>query len=162
MYTGFYRERDVLRQESNDNSIDFEFMENYDGIDLYLYLHGICYVFALYLHNKYGYPIVCFYDDIGLIHVFCKKQINGKDYYIDIRGITDDAEEFFDEFSDWMDYQNLDDSIIIKEFNNSEDYLSFLKRFVSTIECKSPKRMLEIEQVISDNPSYYSFNNLKY
>ena len=75
---------------------------------------------------------------------------------------TDDAEEFFDEFSDWMDYQNLDDSIIIKEFTDKKTFLSFLRIFGSTKLCYSHEKLSEIKQVISGNPLYYSFDNSEY
>lgn len=70
-----------------------------------IFLHGVCGIFALALHKKFGYDVVVlaeeniegldWYD--RLIHVFCRKG----SAFIDVRGVTADEEAFLDEFSDF-------------------------------------------------------------
>ena len=68
------------------------------------FLHGFCHIFSLRLHNEYGYKVENLYDeDGGLIHSYCRTPDGG---YVDIRGITADAQVFFDEFADFLDPMN--------------------------------------------------------
>src|SRR5699024_8523258 len=79
-----------------------------DGLDASIFLHGVCGIFALVLHETFGYEIwvVAFEpEDWGdeadtwenrLVHVYCQKG----DRYVDVRGITDNEDAFFDEFAD--------------------------------------------------------------
>lgn len=79
-----------------------------DGLDASIFLHGVCGIFALVLHETFGYEIwvVAFEpEDWGdeadtwenrLVHVYCHKG----DRYVDVRGITDNEDAFFDEFAD--------------------------------------------------------------
>ena len=79
-----------------------------DRLDASIFLHGVCGIFALALHETFGYEIwaVAFEpEDWGdkedtwenrLVHVYCQKG----DCYVDVRGITDNEDAFFDEFAD--------------------------------------------------------------
>ena len=81
-----------------------------DGMDASIFLHGVCGIFALALHETFGYGlwVVAFEpenwgdeDDTWanrLVHIYCQKD----DCYIDVRGITHDREAFFDEFADFL------------------------------------------------------------
>lgn len=79
-------------------------------------LHGYCDLFAIQLGKflkeknipfKYG---ILSDDEEGLIHSYlyvCDEKIcNNTELIIDVRGITDDFEEFFDEFSDFFSYSS--------------------------------------------------------
>lgn len=72
-----------------------------------IFLHGVCGIFALALHNEFGYDILVAAEenteglpwDERLVHAYCCKD----DAYIDVRGITEDEDSFLDEFSDFLD-----------------------------------------------------------
>ena len=103
---GFYIKLDELNEEFEDYDFDFSFLENeisYKRITPDWFLHGNCDIFACYLHEKYGYEIKAIYeyDSNQLIHVYCTAEINNKTVYIDVRGITDDWNEFITEYDDW-------------------------------------------------------------
>ncbi len=90
-------------------------------VDYSVFLHGECAVFALVLHDVYGYPVDWVVDDNydgtdspwnHLVHVYCYVGENGTKpdtsedavLWMDIRGMTGDPEEFFTEFQDFFDY----------------------------------------------------------
>ena len=103
---GFYVKLDELNEEFEDYDYSFDFLENevsYSRITPDWFLHGNCDIFACYLHEKYGYEMkaVYEYDSEELIHAYCTAEVNNKTVYIDIRGITDDWNEFITEFDDW-------------------------------------------------------------
>lgn len=74
--------------------------------DASFFLHGVCGIFALALNEIYGYTIEIAAEEnyeglpweARLVHVYC---VDG-DNYIDIRGVTDDQDAFFDEFADFL------------------------------------------------------------
>lgn len=79
-------------------------------------LHGHCDIFAIQLGRvlkekniPFQYCILSSEDE-GLIHCFlyvCDENIhNNTELAIDVRGITDDFEEFFDEFADFFSYRS--------------------------------------------------------
>lgn len=100
--------------------------ENEQEVDAGFYLHGICGVFALALHNRFGYHIEWALDDEWevekedeeessepdaqeydpwehLIHIYCIMPPSGsKESLIDIRGITQDEDRFFEPFEDFF------------------------------------------------------------
>lgn len=93
-------------QQKKLQSEDFNFMENIHINNLCLldFLHGFCNIFALCLHNIYHYEIMNVYNyDKSLIHSFCIYHKNNKRYFIDIRGITTDLNEFLIDFENWID-----------------------------------------------------------
>lgn len=111
-----------------------------DGLDASIFLHGVCGIFALALHETFGYELwVVAYepedwedeDDAWtnrLVHVYCQKD----GYYIDVRGITDDRNAFFDEFADFLygddeyiDIPATDLKDWISSSMSSEEYESF-------------------------------------
>lgn len=88
---------------------NFEGEEGYDFLESIVannkticafdFLHGKCEKFALALNEIFGYKIILWtnYDyDLKtnvLIHAFNVFEHNGKTYYADIRGVTDDLNE---------------------------------------------------------------------
>ncbi len=105
--TGYYLE------ETHLESGGFEYMEVDDiggELDLkssrwnpYSFLHGHCDLFAKVLNQKFGYPILYAYGDNGcLAHAYCIVDVNGKQCYVDVRGICSDWDEFISEFDDWL------------------------------------------------------------
>ena len=82
-------------------------------MDAGVFLHGNCGIFAMALHERFGYSIehvVAPADDddddeedsvpgTQLVHIYC---LDGDTLY-DVRGGTDDEDFFFEEFSDWVD-----------------------------------------------------------
>lgn len=120
----FYLER---KQNTGDfeEDLGFNFMdsveiihpgpnEKRENINFYEFLHGYCDVFAYRLREKFGYDICFDYEDEDcsqLIHAYCTVTVGNKTYWIDCRGITDDYEEFIEEFADWDCFGNMDSSI---------------------------------------------------
>ena len=111
MLQGFW-----LKARTNDKlyPFNFDFMDEvYDGTQncTMAYLHGYCayFAYAYALKNKNG-RIRTIYDyNNQLIHAYyvIADSEEGKEYYIDIRGITDDEEQFLDEFE--VTEQSIDD-----------------------------------------------------
>ena len=103
MYNGYYQE--LVQIQQDDTAANFGFLESVDiknGYSLYDYLHGRCDEFAAALSDFYGYSVEAVIDDAwGLIHAYCVTEIAGHKIYIDARGITDDDELFFSEFTDF-------------------------------------------------------------
>lgn len=87
-----------------------------DGIYLHssasLFLHEICGVFALALHHQYGYPLVMVTDGeerdeecdpfSRMVHIFCVDSRDGEDFFIDVRGATNDEQLFLAGFEDFI------------------------------------------------------------
>ena len=137
-HNGFYTVLDNLRKiDGEANMTDFLFgihsyegmTENDCGFDAQVYLHGLCDVFAKELQNKFGYKAMEVDDEDGyLVHAFCvvKRKNDWKTYYIDVRGITADSEEFFSEFEDFIDIEKARSSMkkfdadILKDYGDDE------------------------------------------
>ncbi len=106
MKNGFYNELEELRQEGQN--ANFGFLKNIDVTDessAYAFLHGVCDEFAVMLSDIYGYEIETVRNGVGrLIHAYCISQIGDEKAYIDVRGITTDAELFFNEFKNELYY----------------------------------------------------------
>lgn len=104
LINGYYEDLMTLRKEVPPE--DFYFLEDvFEGTDLsaYDFLHGFCFTFAIELSKTFGYEIETVKDeDLDLIHAYCVAQTNGDKVYIDIRGITNDPELFFDDFDDMV------------------------------------------------------------
>lgn len=109
MHTHYYVNRDKIEEENHRDGIitDFYFMENdllSDDISSYHFLHGMCDVFARYMAHTYGLRQEAILDDEGrLIHAYCMAQTpTGTTLFLDVRGWTDDYDEFLSEFDDWL------------------------------------------------------------
>ena len=86
-------------------------------MDAGVFLHGVCGIFALALSDVFRYDIELAYEQPDpdeektedplscfnrLVHIYCTKQVEGKTYYIDVRGVTESWETFYGTaFSDW-------------------------------------------------------------
>lgn len=89
MHTGFYK---IKRKNNSRHICNNEVFGKY--------LHGHCDEFAETLSERFGYEIHSLWnsDEDSLIHAYCFKFMNDKAYYIDARGITDNWDEFIEEF----------------------------------------------------------------
>lgn len=109
MHNGFYREQDLIVEECGENreDIGFWFMDtmsffNDPDLDdevenMYRFLHGDCDSFAMMLSDAFGYGIWAIAGPGHIEHAWCRDG----DLFIDARGITDDADEFWAEFEDF-------------------------------------------------------------
>ncbi len=109
-HKGFYLSDNVIESlmaVENERYSEIQ-CEDYDAADyLYtsarLFLQGSCNLFALALHEKFGYEVYEIRDcENRLIHVFCKSIYQGQEVYIDVRGATTNFEECFSEFRNRM------------------------------------------------------------
>lgn len=85
--------------------------------DMNVYLHGFCTIFALALHEAYGYPVTLICDDdmnpgddplTYLTHAYCTWTTpDGNAIYIDVRGMTADRHGFMSEFKGFFDTEPL-------------------------------------------------------
>ena len=121
-------------------------------IDALYYLHGLCHQFALALNEIFEYNIVLWinYDeDIesdALVHAFNMFEYEGKQYYADVRGVTDNLKDIIGEF-DYSEeivapfgYNNKKAKVILKNLGLSTD-VSY-----------------HIYEVINNYKSYYQLN----
>ena len=80
------------------------------NFDAAVFLHGVCGIFALALHDRFGYKLDWVLDDEyeggnPWAHLVCSIT-DSEDILatVDVRGISDDFELFIDEFADFVDY----------------------------------------------------------
>ncbi|MFW5962424.1 MAG: hypothetical protein ACOCQR_02300 [bacterium] len=77
---------------------------NGERVSCIRFLHGFCDDFAIVLAEKFNYRLILWIDydwDIDkdvLVHAFNVCTVDGKTYYIDVRGITDDLDEIMSDF----------------------------------------------------------------
>lgn len=161
-YKGFYQDYFDLKDCYN-NEEDFEgfyFMENicesFDSddlnpIDLWKYIHGYCDEFAMMLSKLYGYEIKLAFEGDGfhtLIHAWCQVD----EYFIDVRGITNDSDLFFSEY----DMRNTK----IYTCKNVNEFISFARRVLQQEEkdfcviCEEELNKLECDSYME---YYYKF-----
>lgn len=78
----------------------------FEPMDATIYLHGVCGVFALALHDRLSHPIEALLDDSDgplwsrLVHLYCPVKVLGQQGYADVRGITTSWDEFLDEYAE--------------------------------------------------------------
>lgn len=81
----------------------------FETMDATIYLHGVCGVFALALHDRLGHPIEALLDDSDLpmwgrlVHLYCPVKVLGQQGYADVRGITTSWDEFLEEYAELSD-----------------------------------------------------------
>lgn len=74
-------------------------------MDATIYLHGVCGVFALAMHDRLSHPIEALLDDSDghiwnrLVHLYCPVKVLGQQGYADVRGITTSWDEFLKEYA---------------------------------------------------------------
>ena len=108
------------------------------GENALCFLHGVCGVFALALHNTFGYQIEVAADtDVDgtpweerIIHIYCR---DGQENFVDVRGITNDEDSFIVAFEDFFipkygEYINIQEDNLRKFLSKciDEDALSWL------------------------------------
>lgn len=118
---------------------------NHSPIGYDIYLHGICGIFALALHEVFHYEIYVLAEENvdglpwpdRLIHIYCKAD----DFLLDVRGATVDEEVFFDEFSDFMTKYSeifpIDSNSIrdmITQEMSTEEFTAFYNKALEYIE----------------------------
>ena len=80
--------------------------DGFEAVDATIYLHGVCGVFALALHDRIGHPIEALLDDNDgpmwsrLVHLYCPVKVLGQQGYADVRGITTSWDEFLEEYAE--------------------------------------------------------------
>lgn len=158
MLWGFYKELLELRADGLLDA-DFGFLENVPvGGSYYLYdfLHGCCDQFAAALSDFFGYQIeYVLGNDGNLIHAYCVQELSdGVTAYIDARGITVDAEVFFDEFRDWCDYDARSGSLCDLEGECQVRRHKDTKEMYSD-ESRELNQDKDLYQFLKDNRSYY-------
>lgn len=120
-----------------ENEEGYDFLENLRSnnkeINALYYLHGICHEFSLALNEIFGYDIVLWvnYDEEIegniLIHSFNIFGHEGKTYYADVRGITDNIEnitegfDYLEEIESPFGYNNEVAKSILKEIGLSTE-----------------------------------------
>lgn len=78
----------------------------FEAMDTTIYLHGVCGVFALALHDRFGHSIEALLDDNDLpmwsrmVHLYCPVKVLGQQGYADVRGITTSWDEFLEEYAE--------------------------------------------------------------
>ena len=138
MRYGFWEDRESFLEDYPDtgwNYLEDEFKTH--NRTPYNFLHGECDIFARYLSDKYGYMMSALYEEPNqLIHAYCTNEVNGVVYYIDVRGITDNWEEFIREFYDtgiWCgDYSYsyfLEGKELDEVLNHNRIEMSFLEAY---------------------------------
>lgn len=123
-----------------------DFEEEYNPYDnAWVFLHGSCQLFALALQRKYGYTALNLQvDESPHAHYFCKSSYEGKEVYIDVRGITADLNEVISKFVFKKKYK-------IVPYDFAEE------RVLS----KADKHGLEFaEQIINDYSYFYDVSQL--
>lgn len=98
MQKGYY---DAFGLSDELNSLLSPYNENDSAM---LFLHGYCSIFALALHDTYGYQTGWLLDgecedtdcpwDYSLLHIFCVKEEAGETVFIDVRGCQSDEDTF--------------------------------------------------------------------
>ena len=148
-HTGFYKEYPKKKLTDYENyllnDIPYETDNPYEMADIFL--NGSCDIFALYLHNKYGYEIYKL-SNRPAIHYFCIDYSKGIKKYIDVRGITTSYEEFICEFPrlkkiDINSAKKVEKLDIEKDIeqNKNDKFLYFGLKFA--------------EDIIENNPKFY-------
>lgn len=124
-----------------------------------VFLHGVCGVFALALHDMFGYPIEAVAEgnfdnslpwQARLIHIYGKQE----NVCIDVRGATDDWDDFLSEFSD-VAYTEFAETIPL----TVEQLREFLLQEMSEEEMREFCRMAKT--LIADNEFAYNLNSSK-
>ena len=106
METGYYSLPDM------DNALESLVYTGNTSIIGQTFLHGLCGIFALALHDTYGYELGWLLDDDEdnesdnpwhhLVHVFCYYTLpNGDTVYVDIRGSQTDEKKLEAPFEDF-------------------------------------------------------------
>ena len=148
IHRGFYlnQNKDFLSQLSEIRSKNPANISNNDTVyyNAYLFLHGLCHVFAYVLHQKYGYDILELKNKSeSMVHWCCITTYKGQNIYIDIRGITSDFDEFIMEFQ-----PDIGNNPVRRIVTNLDDYDDEWEN----------EQLLFANEIILKYENYYSFN----
>ena len=142
----------------NGDEFDFTFSAN----DM---LHGFCDIFAEVLAEEFNpnYQVYSLLDpsDGYLTHCYCVMFDGYKKYYADVRGITDDFNEFISEFADFVDTEDeqelLNAGLIVPyNFNMAEHNRDYMQG--TSFE----KKIVELsKQIIMRQKNYYDPAQIK-
>ncbi len=147
MKTGFW----LLKEDKKEKNFDFlKENEIKDKLELmgtpYQFLDGLCHSFAIGLKYLFGYDIEVIMGENGrIIHAYAVKD----GHYIDVRGITDNWDEFLDEFD------------VLKTHDRDKlSIMTFEECFSKEFDCNDPD---EYSSIIADDvfimidalPEYY-------
>lgn len=163
---GFYLEK-LFRRKST-----FAFLDKIKKDDkiynLHQYLHGYCDIFVIKLlefgkKNNLEYPICVLIDEDGIIHSFIWIEGNDYNYFIDVRGITSNADYFFSEFQDYFDYKKYlkcgnSEDIIVLFFYNLDEYIKYLSNYLENGDdwyYNQSNILQECENIIDKFKDYY-------
>ena len=132
MNYGYFKQGDF-----NCDELESVMIENKE-YHLAKYLHGTCELFALALYDwlsEIGIQaqLCSIFYDMGLVHAYVTVQKENTTYYLDVRGITTDADIFFDEFADfwsWDGYLDGDEEQVLHVFEQKEVFLNYLLRIL--------------------------------
>ena len=106
--TGFYNKPDIIAELTRIRNNTFDYINDSEGLDIYVeytaydFLMGNCHIFADALKWSFSkldiYYLVDQLDERVKRHWYCQYTQNGKTYYIDVRGITDNLSLFLSKF----------------------------------------------------------------
>ena len=162
MHTGYYLDLINLRKDCPE--ADFGYLENEfagTSISAATFLHGYCDSFACELSRAFGYGIEEIRDyENHLIHAYCVVDTGASRAYIDIRGITTNAEAFFAEFEDYINIENghIEESqfedgwLLVNRYPDAETYVSY---YPVLVPGTSPYLEESAKAFIADNFGFY-------
>lgn len=102
--------------------------------DASVFLKGSCQLFALGLHEKYGYETLNLRTELNPnAHYFCKTNYMGKEVYIDVRGVTENLNDVVSPFVYGKQYQIITYNFEDEQVLSKEDKygLEFAKRIIN-------------------------------
>lgn len=154
--SGFFEE--VNRSKRKNEFKDYGFLEEIgvegESFDLNQFLHGYCDEFAYYNALHYSYEIVVWYEwceeteQFSLIHAFNRFCHRGKEYYVDVRGITTDLTLIREEFEAF-------EYTYVEVFSDVEVFVQFMEKTYQ--EYYRPLKLGEIQSIHETLSSYYRF-----
>ena len=152
--SGFYKEANRCKRKGKFE--DYGFLEKIDIggelFDLNQFLHGYCDEFAYYNALNYHYDIVVWYEwceeteQFSLIHAFNRFLYRGKEYYVDVRGVTTDLTLIQEEFEDF-------EYTYVEVFHEIETFVQFMEKTYQ--EYYRPLKIGEIQSIHETLGSYY-------
>ena len=124
------------------------------------FLHGACVEFACVLHDRYGYTVEHLrHPDGTLCHAYCIAHGKELRYFIDIRGITDNWNDFVSQY--YQELRNAYDSVNVLP----SDY-QYLNKYQTddphSVFRNDPGLYQKAEGIILRNEGRYIFNSALY
>ena len=134
--------------------------EIYEGTTLSVedFLHGWCNYFAFAWAMRFGEKVIVVrdYESKHLIHCYGTYKKEGKFYYVDIRGITNDENELLDEFEivpeykDWYIFE-------IYDFTSKSSIQDYKSKYYN-LEHEFVDAVSEAEKFLDIYDEYYNPN----